>query len=856
MGEVWRATDTKLGRDVAIKILPAAFASDPDRLSRFEREAQVLASLNHPNIAAIYGVEERALVMELVEGPTLAERIARGALPLDEALPVARQIAEALEYAHERGVVHRDLKPANIKVTPEGRVKILDFGLAKALASETGPGDPAASPTLTMKATAAGTILGTAAYMAPEQARGQNADRRADIWAFGVVLYEMLTGRQLFGAPTISDTLAAVLRTDVDVSAVPVEVRTVVERCLRKDVSRRWQASGDVRIALEEPPPAPPASQAPMRSSSLPWVLAAALAIALAATSVPLWLARRSPDGPLMRLNVNLGADSIAGNYRTVTISPDATRLVFLVRGADGRQQLATRLLSQSKATVLPGTGGATDPFFSPDGQSVGFFADGKLKTISVQGGAPATLAHAPSSRGGAWLSDGTIVAALALNGLYRVPAAGGEAQPLIRLPQTAEKSHRWPQVLPGGKAILLTSGVPGNFEDGALNVLDLGTGNLKTVVQSAYFGRYLPGGHLVYIRQGVLYGVRFDVDRLEVRGVPVPMLDDVGIDPQGGAAQFDFSETGALVYLTGGMQNRRLAWLDNAGGVQMLPIAPGPYYMPRVSPDGTQVAVWGAPAAPLDLWKYDWQRDRLSRLTFHSQIARDPVWTPDGKHIVYESPSYLGWVRADGAGGEQRLMNVDTLALPYSFSPDGRRLAYHQFSGKTDFDIWTVPIDLADPDHPKAGKPELFLGTPAGERYPAFSPDGRWMAYDSTETSVQEIYVRPFPSGSAKWQVSTGGGMFAEWSRDGRQLFFETTDGHIMVADCAAKGDSFEAGKPRLWSPKRIGSTFPYVNLSLHPDGKRFLVFPTVEGPGEAESGVNAVFVLNFFDELKRRIP
>jgi serine/threonine-protein kinase len=556
-----------------------------------------------------------------------------------------------------------------------------------------------------------------------------------------------------------------------------------------------------------------------------------------------------------MRLSLDLGPDAVAGFYTTIAISPDGTRIAYLTRSSDGRTQLVTRLLSQSKATILPGAANATDPFFSPDGQSVAFYADDKLKTASVQGGAPAILANAPSARGGAWMNDGSIIAALSLSGLSRIPAGGGAATTLTETPATGTVSDRWPQVLPGGKAILINSGVPGNFDDASIQVLNLTTGRRKEVLRGGYFARYLPGGYLVYMRQGTLFGIRFDAGRLETTGTAVPLLDDVGSLASSGAAQFDFSQNGAFVYVTGNgsVQNQRLAWMDSAGAITPLPAPPGGYLTPRLSPDGTRIALWGAPSAPFDLWVFDWQRDLLSRLTFNSQSSRYPVWSPDGKHLAFATPGQIGWIRADGAGGVQRLFETTGLALPYSFSPDGRRLGIFQFNSKTDFDLWTIPLDLADPDHPKAGKPELFLGTIAGERFPAISPDGKWIAYDSTEGGSYDVYVRPFPSGSAKWQVSTTGGNFPTWSRNGRQLFFETLDGRIMVTDCAARGDSFDVGKPRLWSQRRITTTFPYVNFDLHPDGKRLLV---LAAPDDQPAGVHAVILLNFFDELKRKLP
>jgi serine/threonine-protein kinase len=417
MGEVWRATDTKLGREVAIKVLPEVFATDPERLARFQREARVLASLNHPNIAAIHGVEERALVLELVEGPTLAERIAQGPIPVEEALTLAGQIAEALEYAHERGVVHRDLKPANIKITPDGRVKVLDFGLAKAMAGETAPSDPADSPTLTMRATLAGVILGTAAYMSPEQARGQEVDARADIWAFGVVLCEMLAGRPLFAGPTVSDTVATVLKSEPDLSAIPAQLRPAIERCLRKDPRRRWRAIGDVRMALEEGPGGAPATAAPTsaRTRTLLWGVAAVLGAVLLVAGGLLWRTTRPPDRPLMRFNVDLGPDALTGLNLTVAISPDGRRLVYPVRGPDGKPQLAIRPLDQTQPTLIPGTEGGEYPFFSPDSQWIGFNSGGVIRRVALQAGTPMVAQGTSGSAplGAAWGEDGSIVAVL-----------------------------------------------------------------------------------------------------------------------------------------------------------------------------------------------------------------------------------------------------------------------------------------------------------------------------------------------------------------------------------------------------------------------------------------------------------
>jgi len=858
MGEVWRATDTKLNRDVAIKLLPSTFASDADRMARFAREAQVLASLNHPNIAAIYGVEERALVLELVEGPTLADRIARGAMPTEEALPIAVQIAEALEYAHEKGIIHRDLKPANIKITLEGRVKILDFGLAKAMSSETGPsGDAMSSPTLTMRATMAGTIMGTAAYMSPEQARGQAVDKRSDIWAFGVVLHEMLTGRALFAGPTISDTLAAVLKTEPDVASVPGQVRPVVERCLRKDPKRRWRDIGDVRVALEEGVPVEPSSGAPRRGV-LSWAVTALALVAAAAGWFLAWRATRPLDQPLTRLSVDLGPDALLGLDLTVAISPDGRRLVFPMRGPGGRPQLAVRQLDQAQPTPLYGTEGGSDPFFSPDGTEIGFFAGGVIKRVSVQGGAIIQVCiGAGIPQGATWGEDGNIIAAFgAVNSLQRVSAAGGGTpSPLTKL-GPGESTHRWPQILPGGDAVLFTSSPSATSHDNdTISVVRLKTGQVKPVFHGGYHGRYLPSGHLVYVHQGVLYGVRFDLARLEIQGTPTPLLPDVAGNVATGGGQFDFSAGGTFVYAAGSRsaQSWTIALLDSTGKLQPLVAVPGTYGTARVSPDGNKLAFTGEGA---DIYIYDPERETSNRLTFSGR-ALVPVWAPDGKHLAgsVSSRNGIDWMRADVPGSAVPLVETPDTSVAWSFSPDGRRLAYFTRDQKNGFDLWTLPLDLTDPEHPKPGKPEPFLQSPADEIAPRFSPDGRWIAYRSNESGTDEVYVRPFPPGNGgKWQISSGGGLYGIWSKNGRELFYETADNQIMVLDYSVDGASFVRGKPRLWSSRRLfyaGTS----NIDLMPDGKHFAVLAMPQDEGSERGSVHVTMLLNFFDEVRRRI-
>jgi len=866
MGEVWRATDTKLGRDVAIKILPEAFAADPDRMVRFTREAQVLASLNHPNIAAIYGVEERALVMELVEGQTLAEPIAAGAIAIEEALPVARQIAEALEYAHEKGIIHRDLKPANVKITSEGRVKVLDFGLAKAMAGDIASGDPMSSPTLTMRATTVGTIIGTAAYMSPEQAKGKPVDRRGDIWAFGVVLWEMLTGRQMYSGETISETLASVIKDTPDLAALPAAtppaIRRLLRRCLEKDPRRRLQAIGEARFILEEPPEeAAPAPVAAPRREMLPWAIAGMLAIAALAAGIVAWRATRPPDRPMMRFSADLGPDAVAASRITAIISPDGTRIVYPVRTTANVVQLASRLMDQSKAIVLPGTEDARDPFFKPDGQWIGFFSVGKMKKVSVQGGAAVALCDSigAGDRGGAWGEDGTIVATLDARHLFRIPEAGGRPEnPLPKIDPKEQTSYRWPQFLPDGETVLATAGIVGTFDEANIVAISLKTGVVKIVWNGGYYGRYLRSGHLTYLHQGVLFGVRFDAGRLETRGTPVPIESDIAGNTTNGGGQLDYSRTGTLVYLSGKSNSdlHSLAWIDAVGKTVSALTQAGAVLTPRLSPDGKAVAM----SVNGDIVVYDMQRSVSNRITFSAAANRFPVWTPDGKHIVYSAATGgIFWTRADGSSQPQRLFDARGTGAtgPGSFTPDGRTLAFSQIGDGNDPDLWTLPLDLSDPDHPKPGKPELFLRTPGIDSDPAISPDGRWLAYTTTEGGPYQVYVRPFPpvASGGKWLISSANGAYRPiWSRNGRDLFYETIDGHIMATEYTAKGDTFSAQTPRPWCDPPVVTTGMLPNIDLAPDGKRFLAFPSEIGAGKAS--VHVTFLVNFFDELKRKLP
>ena len=752
MGAVYRATDTKLNRDVAIKILPSAFAEDSARMQRFEREAQVLASLNHPNIAAIYGVEQGAIIMELVEGEDL-----HGPVAVDTAVSYARQIAAGLEAAHEKGIVHRDLKPANIKVTHDGTVKLLDFGLAKTPA----PSEDGA--TLTISMTQAGMILGTAGYMSPEQARGKPVDKRADIWAFGVVLFELLSGQLLFGGgETVSDALAAVIAKEPDWDSLPKEtpphLLTLLRRCLEKDPRLRLRDIGEARIALEAPPAAAEAPQKVTRRGA-PWwsvLLSAGLLVVVAAL---LWRATRPEDWPIERFNVDLGPDVTTTPPMAVIFSRDGNRIAYLVQRG-GNSMIATRTMDQPKATLLSGTENAREATFDPTGQWIAFMADQTLKKIPATGGAAVTLCGAETARGESWGEDGFIYAVLDSGHLYRVPEAGGKPQEVAKADQAEHThAHRWPQVLPGRKAVMVSASAPGStarWDAGTIEVLSLQTGEYKVVQHGGYFGRYLPSGHLIYVHEGTLFGVPFELGRMETRGTPAPVQDEVVGAMESGAAQVDFSWApsghGTLAYVSGRpARDAGPVWVDAAGSkTPIWPSPPGALIVPRLSPDGGRLAA----RMNGDIWVYDLQRGSPLRLTSTpTENNGNPVWAPDGKHIAF-SPILGGiwWVRSDGSSQPQQIFGQKGGATVWSFTPDGKRLAFHASAARTNRDIWTLPLDLSDPDHPKAGTPEVFLAGPGVEVDPTFSPDGRWMAYSSNE-SGELRGLGAAVSGDAEWR-------------------------------------------------------------------------------------------------------
>ena len=705
-----------------------------------------------------------------------------------------------------------------------------------------------------MHSTSAGTVLGTAAYMAPEQARGRPVDKRADIWSFGVVVYEMVTGRTLFARPAVTETLAAVLKEEPDWKPVPNPVGRLLRSCLLKDPLRRLRDIGDARTLLDDPPDAVSSPVTVRRG--LPWWAAGVLATALLVTSTVLWRATRPVEHPLTRVSVDLGPDALTGTSSTVAISPDGRRLVFPARGPDGKQLLATRILNQAQTTLLAGTENGFDPFFSPDGEWVGFFADGKLKKISVHGGAPVALCASVNPRGASWSEDHTIVTANIAGPLSRLPDTGGRPQALTEL-HPGEATHRWPQVLPGGEAILFTTSSNAiGHEDADIEVLSLKTGRVKPLLHGGYFGRYLPSGHLLYVHQGVLFGVGFNTSRLEVRGARTPMMEDVAANPVTGGGQFDFSRapsgSDALVYLagTGGAQ-WRVDWLDASGNTQPLIATPGIYTVPRVSPDGKNLAFIGADGAPQI---YDLERGTTTRIT-STTAGGNLVWAPDGKHLVFGYGGSLFWVRSDGVGSPQRLLKGDYTVAGSSFSPGGHSLALFETTPETGFDISVLPLDITDPDHPNAGTPQPFLKTPADELFPQFSPDGRWIAYRSDESGSNEIWVRRFPGAGSRFQISDGGGIYVFWSKTRHELFYEALDHRIMVVDYREESDAIVATKPRQWSERQI--FYPGVqNLDIAPDGKRLAVLTASTAIGADRSLFHVTMLFNYFDELKRMIP
>jgi len=866
MGEVYRARDSRLQRDVAIKVLPEAFAQDADRLARFEREARTLAALNHPNIAHIYGLEDangvKALVMELVEGPTLADRTAHGPIPLDEVLPIAKQIAEALEAAHEQGIVHRDVKPANVKVRADGTVKVLDFGLAKAL--DLAPAsDLSQSPTITSPAmTRMGVIMGTAAYMSPEQARGSVIDSRTDIWSFGVVLYEMLTGKTLFEGPTVSDTLASVLRADLEwgrlPSGLPPPVRTLLGRCLQRDPKRRLQHIGDARIEIEELQSnrgvSTPTPNAPRRWTL---VVAAALLSAAVVGLFALFLRPPSPEsGPPTRFVINTTSGAPLARTSPLALSPDGRQLAYLV-GLGEKHLLFHQSLDVFDSRPLEGVGNPAIPFFSRAGDAVGFYshsAGGELQQVRLSGGAATRLLDVGEELWGAsWGDDGTIVYSPEWGQPLRIARlAMAEPTNLTRMDVAAgEGAHLWPQILPGNRAVLFTIWAGGvAWDEAQLAVANLETGQHTVVLRGGTSGRYAASGHLVFWRGNALMAAPFDLDALAVTGEPVPVVPDVRLNGNVGGADFALSQTGTLAYVKGGVDTFAESFIAERSGRQVVRLDEmASTGSPVFSPDGKRVALTLYRGGAWGIGVYDLERALLTPLSLVGDNGM-PIWTKDGDRVTFISNVGDGFtyysMPFDGSGKPEPLFSAEhrvVAAQRSAWSPDGRHLVYVKSGEKTSWDIW-----IHSPGQEAAPRP--LIATPANESSPAFSPDGRFIAYQSNESGVYEIYVRPFPQVDARRElVSRSGGTAPVWNRDGTELAYVSEMGLMKVPVAYGRGGaaSLFLGQPSL-ALEMTGLT----NFDISPDGRTFAIERVPIEKAAREINV----VLNWHEELKRLVP
>jgi serine/threonine-protein kinase len=871
MGVVYRAQDERLDRDVAVKVLPEAVAEDPQRLARFEREAKLLASLSHQNVATLHGLEEhdgqRFLVMELAEGETLAERIKKGPIPVDDALDYACQITEGLEAAHEHGIIHRDLKPANVMVSPEGQVKILDFGLAKAWHHDESDADLTHSPTLTAQMTAAGVLLGTAAYMSPEQVRGKPVDRRADIWAFGCVLWEMFTGRKLFEGETVSDLLASVLKEAPDLGSLPDDlppaVRRLVGRCLEKDARRRLQWIGEARLEIENVS----AGQTEQRLTGegtqpqrrVTWALILLSVLAGAALgALGMWLmqpAQTAREQSVRRFQIAIPPIETARSLQanSLALSPTGSHLVFVGESAaqPGVGRLNLRALDRFEAEPIEGTEGAYGPFFSPDGEWLGYFQGLSLMKRPVRGGPPVRICGAEdAARGGSWTRDGRIFFSPSwFSGVFLVTSDGGERVAVTTLEED-EKSHRFPHVLPDGSAVLFTvsGATTDTFDDASIDVISLRTGERKRLVEGGTAPVYLPSGYLLFGRDGVLLAAPFDAEALELTGPPMPVIDDLVTSPNFGSAQYTVAANGTLAYLQGGPElfNHRIVQISRDGESTTLPLEPRIYTMVRFSPQGNRLAV-RVDAANAQLWVFDLERETMSRLT-HRWEVNDPIWSPDGSLVAYSlfrgGRSDIVALHTDGTG-QPRTLHSGSNILTYAWSPDNRWIVFAETQGESNYDLFLLPVE-------GDGKVEPFDPTPFHEDDASLSPDGRWLAYRSDRSGRWEVYVQGFPEGGAHQLVSARGGLNPLWSRDGRELFFLSSDRLMAVDVVPGTPPRFGRPRPLLELSKQIMYYDDRV-FDAAPDGQSFVTVVKEEGWTPA-TRVNVV--LNWSEELKRLVP
>jgi serine/threonine-protein kinase len=864
MGEVYRARDARLNREVAIKTLPSAFTVDAERRARFEREAQVLASLNHPNIAALYGFEEagdvRGLVMELIEGATLADVIARTprGVPLGEAMPIARQIVDALEAAHDHGVVHRDLKPANIKVTSAGMVKVLDFGLAKALSPDSGGYALIDSPTVTSPGTEAGVILGTAAYMSPEQARGRPVDKRTDIWAFGCVLYEMLTGRRAFPGDNITDLLAGIVSREADLAALPAgtpaAIRRVIRRCLEKDRTRRLADIADARLEIADALDARAVdgespADGPGRHRQPWWPLAlAAVAVTIAAMSAAAWYrARPLPSGSKRFVVVAPPTDPMI--YESIgtqiAVSPDGRYIAYV--GSRAGSQLYVRRIDQLDAARIPGTLGARQPFFSPDSRFIGFWstADGEIRRVAFNGGPVMTVAKAPSGvfYGASWGADDVIV--FGSGSLYRVPASGGTPEPLTTLDSArGDVEHRWPEILPGGRAVLYTAW-GGSMDRSSVDVYAFGSRQRTRLVEGATMPRFAATGHLVYQQSGALMATAFDAATQQTSGRVVQLQERVKTTVSG-AADFAIARDGTLVLMSGSSTpDRRLMWVDRKGAARPLLETPADYWVPRLAPDGRRLAVGIGP----DLWVIELARLDRTRVTFGTTGTLFPyTWSPDGKRIVFSRVANktgldIYAASADGTGQPVLVSEGEHRQWAISVSAVSNEIATYEQHPTTLRDIWILP---------PTGKRRPFLATPYQERVPRFSPDGRWIVYVSNDQGRDEVYVRAASGEGRRITVSTDGGSEPAWAALGREIVYRSGN-RMMSAAVTSSTPELIVDRPRelfvttFEADRGSGAANP--NYDVTADGQQFVMIQAPEVP------TSIVVVLNWFEELTSRM-
>jgi len=871
MGEVYRARDSKLNREVALKVLPASFGQDPERLARFRREAQVLAALNHPNIAHVHGFEDgagqdadlHALVMELVEGPTLAERISHGPIPLAEALPIAKQIAGAMEAAHEQGIIHRDLKPANIKVKEDGTVKVLDFGLAKAMANDSSAGGSAEvmnSPTLTARATELGVILGTAAYMAPEQAKGRPVDRRADIWAFGVVLFEMITGRRGYDAEDVSETLAAVLTREVDWTAMPsstpARLKALVKDCLVRDPKERLRDIGDARRELQRmidgaPDHAAPAAVAvaapiaPAWQRMLPWAIAGIAVIAAMAATFMRQGAPSTSAPQVVRSQTSVPDFSLF-----MTITNDGTKIAYGVAGGPNTVNIAVRRVDEFEGKIIAGTGNGAFPMFSHDGQWIAFsdLTGTKIRKVPVGGGTSTTLGDGTFARGSSWAADDTIAFGGG-KGLMKIPGAGGTATPLTTIDTAkGEMLHMRPQYLPDGKHLLFTIQMKDQSSPQQFAVLDLAAGTYKLIGRGGFNGRYLTSGHLAYVRGGTLFATPFDLKTLSMTGSEVPVIENVSQTGPDGTADYAVSDHGLLAYFASasGAQGTTLAWADRAGRPTILPgQAQKLWGTGRLSFDGRFVANGITDAAGnRDLWIYDTTRGAPTRVTFGG-MNDYPIWSRNSKRIFFGSTkdgkSGIYVTPADGSGKPTLVANTPFPVTMESMSPDERTLLFTMAQVDGPQRLFTIEIDATG----HAGEPKPLHETQSVEGFGQISPDGKWVAYMSMESGGTEIYLHGFPAAGARVRISADGGARPRWSQDGKELFFWAgTPGTRLMSVAIPNGDARAATEPKLVFQRVVGTTF-----DVSPDRDKFLIELTANTDGSRIS-----LVTNWFEELNAR--